>query len=84
MRHSIHSVFYDQAEAHEAAGRYPEALALYYQVHRWAPDDPDLWLRLGVLSFLTTDADWQRAARRVPSPMWPGRWACPGRVRRSG
>jgi Flp pilus assembly protein TadD len=60
MRHSIHSVFYDQAEAHEAAGRYQDALALYYQVHRWANADADLWLRLGVLSFLTTDAGWLR------------------------
>ncbi|MFN3430558.1 MAG: tetratricopeptide repeat protein [Candidatus Sericytochromatia bacterium] len=61
MRHSIHSVFYDQAEAHEAGGRYEDALALYYQVHRWASADADLWLRMGVLSFLTTDAGWLQA-----------------------
>jgi tetratricopeptide (TPR) repeat protein len=29
-----------------------------YQVHRWAPEDPDLWLRMGVLSFLMTDRAW--------------------------
>lgn len=58
MRHSLHSVFFDQAASHEAAGRYEAALALYYQAHRWAPLDPELWLRLGVLSFLTTDPAW--------------------------
>lgn len=58
MRHSIYSIFFDQAAAHEAAERYDEALALLYQVHRWAPEDPELWLRMGVLSFLMTDRDW--------------------------
>lgn len=62
MRHSLYAVFYDQAEAHEAAGRYEDALALYYQAHRWAPADAGLWLRLGVLSFLMTDAEWLRRA----------------------
>lgn len=64
MRHSLHSVFYDQAEAHEAAGRYEDALALYYQAHRWAPTDAGLWLRLGVLSFLMTDMEWLRRTGR--------------------
>jgi tetratricopeptide (TPR) repeat protein len=58
VRHSLHSVFFDQAATHEAAGRYEAALALYYQAHRFAPHDPELWLRLGVLSFLTTDPAW--------------------------
>jgi Flp pilus assembly protein TadD len=58
VRHSLHSVFFDQAVSHEAAERYEAALALYYQAHRWAPHDPELWLRLGVLSFLTTDPIW--------------------------
>ncbi|MDB5099562.1 MAG: hypothetical protein JWM80_3983 [Cyanobacteria bacterium RYN_339] len=43
---------------HEAAERYDDALNLLYQVHRWAPEDPDLWLRMGVLSFLMTDRAW--------------------------
>lgn len=58
MRHSVHSIFYDQAADHEAAGRYDDALTMLYQVHRWAPQDPDLWLRMGVLSFLLTDREW--------------------------
>lgn len=58
MRHSVYSIFFDQAAAHEAAERYDEALSLLYQVHRWAPEDPELWLRLGVLSFLMTDRGW--------------------------
>lgn len=58
MRHSIYSVFFEQAASLEAEERYDAALALYYQVHRWAPHDAELWLRMGVLSFLTTDAAW--------------------------
>lgn len=58
MRHSIHSIFFDQVAAHEEGERYDEALVLMYQVHRWAPQDPDLWLRMGVLSFLLTDRAW--------------------------
>ncbi|HEY9723242.1 MAG TPA: tetratricopeptide repeat protein, partial [Oscillatoriaceae cyanobacterium] len=67
MRHSIHSLFYDQASAHEAEERYDAAIALYYQVHRWAPEDPDLWLRLGVLSFLMSDRDWLEKRELVGS-----------------
>lgn len=62
MRHSVHSIFFDQADAHEAAGRYDQALALLYQVHRWAPDDAALWLRMGVLSFRIADREWLVAA----------------------
>lgn len=58
MRHSVHSIFYDQAAEYEVAGRYDDALVMLYQVHRWVPTDPDLWLRMGVLSFLITDRDW--------------------------
>ena len=58
MRHSIHSIFFDQAAEHEAHERYDEALNLLYQVHRWAAEDPELWLRMGVLSFLMTDRGW--------------------------
>ena len=58
MRHSVHSIFYDQADQHEADGHYEQALATLYQVHRWAPDDPVLWLRIGVLCFLITDRAW--------------------------
>jgi hypothetical protein len=58
MRHSVHSIFFDQADAHEAAERWHKALELLYQVQRWAPEDPSLWRRMGVLSFLTADRDW--------------------------
>jgi tetratricopeptide (TPR) repeat protein len=61
MRHSVHSIFYDQAADQEEAGRYDAALTLLYQVHRWAPEDPELWLRMGVLSFLMTDRGWLSA-----------------------
>lgn len=58
MRHSLHSIFIDQAGEKEAAERYDQALELLYQVHRWAPEAPELWLRMGVLSFLLTDRSW--------------------------
>ena len=58
MRHSVHSIFFDQADAHEAAERWDKALELLYQVQRWAPEDPALWLRMGVLSYLMADRDW--------------------------
>lgn len=58
MRHSVHSIFFDQADAHEADERWHKALELLWQVQRWAPEDPALWLRMGVLSFLTADRDW--------------------------
>lgn len=67
MRHSIHSIFFDQVAVHEAAERYDEALNLMYQVHRWAPEDPDLWLRMGVLSFLMTDRAWLKRAGKEDS-----------------
>jgi hypothetical protein len=62
LRHSVHSIFFDQADAHEAAGCYDQALALLYQVHRWSPDDPALWLRMGILSFRIADRAWLVAA----------------------
>lgn len=58
MRHSVHSIFFDQADAHEANDRWHRALELLYQVQRWIPEDPSLWLRMGVLSFLMADRDW--------------------------
>lgn len=58
MRHSVHSIFYDQADAHEAAGDWDRALELLYQAHRWTPDDPALWLRLGLLSLRMADRAW--------------------------
>ncbi|MFP5502790.1 MAG: hypothetical protein ACLGIN_09895 [Candidatus Sericytochromatia bacterium] len=60
MRHSLHSIFIDQAGEKEAIERYDEALELLYQVHRWAPEAPELWLRMGALSFLLTDRGWLR------------------------
>lgn len=65
MRHSVYSIFFDQAAAHEAAERYDEALYLLYQVHRWAPEDAGLWLRMGVLSFLMTDRGWLTRSGKV-------------------
>ena len=63
MRHSVHSIFFDQADAHEAAERWHKALELLYQVHRWAAEDPALWRRMGLLSFLMADREWlERAA----------------------
>jgi tetratricopeptide (TPR) repeat protein len=67
MRHSVHSIFYDQAEAHEAADRYDQALELLYQLHRWVPEDPQYWLRLGLLSLRMTDPTWLRAQGREGS-----------------
>ncbi|MEB3283849.1 MAG: tetratricopeptide repeat protein [Candidatus Sericytochromatia bacterium] len=67
MRHSVHSIFYDQAEAHEAAGRYDSALELLYQLHRWVPDDPNYWLRLGLLSLQMTAPGWLREHGRDSS-----------------
>jgi tetratricopeptide (TPR) repeat protein len=67
MRHSVHSIFYDQAEAHEEAGRYDQALELLYQLHRWVPDDPQYWLRLGLLSLRMTDPAWLRTRGREGS-----------------
>lgn len=58
MRHSVHSIFYDQAEAHEAAQRYDQALEWLYQLHRWVPDDPHYWLRLGLLCLRMTAGTW--------------------------
>lgn len=62
MRHSVHSIFFDQADAHEAADRWHKALELLYQVQRWIPEDPALWLRMGVLSYLAADRDWLERA----------------------
>src|SRR3989338_4198379 len=62
MRHSVHSIFFDQADAHEAGERWHQALELLYQVQRWAPEDPALWLRMGVLSFLMADRAWLERA----------------------
>lgn len=69
MRHSVHSIFYDQAADHEAAERYDEALTMLYQVHRWVPQDPDLWLRMGVLSFLVTDRAWLERHDKAGTPL---------------
>lgn len=67
MRHSVHSIFIDQALSHEEGERFDQALALLYQVHRWAPHDPNLWERMGVLSFLLTDREWLRRSGKDAS-----------------
>lgn len=67
MRHSVHSIFYDQAEAHETAQRYDQALELLYQLHRWVPEDPHYWLRLGLLCLRMTDRAWLTAHGREGS-----------------
>lgn len=60
MRHSVYSLFFDQAATHEAAERHHLALELLYQVHRWAPQDASLWQRMGVLCLWLTDRAWLR------------------------
>lgn len=69
MRHSVYSLFFDQADAHEAAERHHEALDLLYQVHRWAPKDAALWQRMGVLSLWLTDRAWLKRMDLEGTPL---------------
>ncbi|MEB3198369.1 MAG: hypothetical protein VKP62_14310 [Candidatus Sericytochromatia bacterium] len=58
MRHSVYSIFFERADALEQDRRWDEALNWLYQAHRWVSNDPQYWLRLGVLSFRLTDRPW--------------------------
>jgi tetratricopeptide (TPR) repeat protein len=62
MRHSVHSIFFEQADAHEAAGRWDQALALLYQAQRWAHPDAAYWVRLGLVSLRLAEPAWLQAA----------------------
>jgi tetratricopeptide (TPR) repeat protein len=61
MRHSVHSIFFEQADGHEAAARWDQALALLYQAQRWAHTDAAYWTRLGLLSLRMAEPTWLNA-----------------------
>ncbi|MEB3329602.1 MAG: hypothetical protein VKQ33_10255 [Candidatus Sericytochromatia bacterium] len=58
MRHSVYSIFFEQADGREATAHWSEALALLYQAQRWAHEDASYWIRLGLVSLRMAEPAW--------------------------